>query len=604
MAVRQYREALTMTNLAENTIAPPLETDQLQRVHEAVVGLSSMQLQWISGYVAGLGASATIPAIESAPGQALTILYGSQTGNGEGIARALASRGAESGFRTVLHSLADYRPANLKRESLVVFVVSTHGEGDPPDDAELFHEFLLSERAPKLPDLHYAVLALGDSAYLNFCETGHELDARLEQLGGSRLLPITECDVAYEEAAASWSDAVVAGLPDWLDAAPVTPHLRAVETKSAFGRENPFRAPVLVNQKITGRGSSKEVRHVELSIEGSGLTYEPGDSLAVVATNPPQLVDEFLEFLGVDGEKPVLLGNETTSLVDALTQRLEITVATPTFVRAWSKVAESRELKGLLGEERRKDLDDLLREHQVIDIVRRFPAQLDAQQFVAMLRKLTPRSYSIASSLRANPDEVHLTVAAVRYEAFGTEHWGAASTHIADRVEAGGTLAVYVDPNTRFRLPTDDSTDIIMIGPGTGIAPFRAFVQERAERGASGRNWLIFGDRNFSSDFLYQLEWHRHLKQGSLQQLDIAFSRDQDDKVYVQDRIRERAAELYAWIESGAVVYVCGDAKHMAGEVDDALVDVIAAGAGLDRDAAASRLAELRRDGRYRRDVY
>jgi len=583
----------------------PLADDELQKVSDAVAGLSPAQLQWVSGYLAGLGASAAVPAAAlTAPGKTLTVLYGSQTGNGEVLAAALAARAGGLGFATDLHSLADYRHSNLKRESIAVFVISTHGEGDPPDDAELFHEFLLSERAPRLPELGYAVLALGDSSYVNFCQTGRELDARLEELGARRLLPIVECDLEFEEVAAAWSDGVVAGLPEWLDVTPAVPRLRAVETPMRYGKDNPFRATVLANQRITGRDSTRDVRHIELSLEGSGLRYEPGDALAVIAANPPQLVVQLLEYLDANANDELLLGDEKVALGDALTHRLEITAPNVGFVRAWFGVCKAAELGALLDNGRQVELGELLDTHQVIDIMRRFPADVDAARFAAMLRKLSPRSYSIASSPRANPDEVHLTVATVHYEAFGSEHWGAASTHVANRVEQGATLAVYVEPNTRFRLPPDDATDIIMIGPGTGIAPFRAFVEERAERGASGRNWLFFGDRNFSSDFLYQIEWQKHLAQGKLQRLDVAFSRDQEHKIYVQDRIREHAEEVYEWLQNGAVIYVCGDAKRMAGDVDAALVDVIAAGAGVDRAAAEQRIRELRRDGRYRRDVY
>lgn len=594
-----------MSTFAAASLALPLANEQLQRVSDAVAGLSPAQLQWVSGYIAGLGANGqAATAAQPEAGATLTILYGSQTGNGEAVAAALSARAREHGFATALHSLADYRQSNLKREALAVFVVSTHGEGDPPDDAELFHEFLLSQRAPKLPELGYAVLALGDSSYVNFCQTGRELDRRLEELGARRLLPIVECDVEFEADAASWSDRIAAGLPEWLDAPPAAPRLRAVDTATRYGKANPFSATVLLKQKITARESSKDVHHIELSVEGSGLRYQPGDAIAVVASNPPQVVEQMLGQLGADASDPVLLGEETLSLHDALTYRLEITAASVGFVRAWAAASRAAELEALLEDGQQVELGEFLHTHQVIDIVRRFPAKVNPARFVAMLRKLSPRSYSIASSQLANPDEVHLTVAAVRYQAFGIEHWGAASTHIIDRVEEGCTLAVYVESNSRFRLPSNDATDIIMIGPGTGVAPFRAFVEERAERGAQGRNWLFFGDRNFSGDFLYQLEWQKHLQQGSLHRLDVAFSRDQEHKVYVQDRLRERAAELYEWIENGAVVYVCGDAKRMAGDVNDALIDVVATQAGVSREDAGRRIRELRRDGRYLRDVY
>ena len=543
-------------------------------------------------------------AIAHAPANALTVLYGSQTGNGEGVAAELAERARSQGFDVDLISLAEYKPTKLKRETLVTFVVSTHGEGDPPDDAELFHEFLLSKKAPRLAGLKYSVLALGDSSYINYCETGREFDVRLAELGAVRLAPIVECDLDYEAPATAWSEDIVARLPGLLDAGAVVPQLRTVETIAKFDKRRPFAAEVLVNQKITGRGSSKDVRHIELSLEGSGLNYEPGDSLAVLVQNPPALVGQLIDLFGFAAETRVTINDQELSVEYALTRKLEITALNLGFLRSWAEIADSRVLRGLLTAEQHSLLAEFIDTHQIIDVVRRYPAELDAQTFVATLRKLSPRSYSIASSASANPDEVHLSVAAVRYDTFGSKHWGAASTHLADRVAEGDTVPVYIESNSRFRLPANDNASIIMIGPGTGVAPFRAFVEERAERNASGGNWLFYGDRTFSEDFLYQLEWQRHLQHGRLDKLDVAFSRDQDEKVYVQDRLRENAAEVFAWIEDGTYIYVCGDAKNMAGDVHDALVDVIAEHGAIDRDAAEQYLRELRRAGRYQRDVY
>ncbi len=588
----------------------PLDSEQTNNLNVAVTGLTADQLTWVSGYVAGLAAAgdslpSAVPTLQVDSDQVLTILYGSQTGNGEGVANDLARAAEATGFATKLVSLADFKPASLKREKFAVFVVSTHGEGDPPDDAELFREYLLSDKAPQLGDLKYSVLALGDSSYVNFCRTGREFDARLAELGAERLGEIVECDLDYEDAASAWVDSVVARLPSLIEQGdtPAVPHLRAVESASEWDKNNPFPAEVLVNQKITGGNSTKDVRHIELSLEGSGITYEPGDSLAVIVSNPPQLVEELIGELGLYGEVVVELKDETLRLSEALTGKLEITALNLGFLREWAEIADADDLRALLNAEDPGDLTDYVDTHQLIDVVRQFPAEVDAQTLVGLLRNLAPRSYSIASSLAANPDEVHLTVAPVRYEAFGTPHWGAASTHLADRVEEGDTVSVFVDRNTRFRLPAPD-LPVIMIGPGTGVAPFRAFVEERVELGAAGDNWLFFGDRNFDSDFLYQLEWQRHLKQGNLARLDVAFSRDQGRKVYVQDRIRERGAEVWQWIENGAALYVCGDAKHMAPDVHEALVDVIETHGGLDREAAEQTLKSLRSDGRYQRDVY
>ncbi len=597
-----------MTTRASGAL--PLDENQTDRLNSAVADLTVLQLQWVSGYAAGLAAAggafptagfSATPATES--GQQLTVLFGSQTGNGEGLADAVCRLAQDQGFAVKSISLADFKPADLKRESLVTFVISTHGDGDPPDDAELFYEYLMSAKAPRLPDLRYSVLALGDSSYVNFCQTGREFDARLTELGAERFVPLAECDLDYDEAATAWSDSVVAMLPRLLDAGPKLPQLRAVESVSAFDRQNPFSAEVLVNQKITGAGSSKDVRHIELSLEGSGLRYEPGDSLAVKAENPPQLVDELLTVLELDPELSVDVSGGTVSLLEALSNNLEITALNLAFLRTWADLSASEQLRRLLDDEQNAVLSEFFDDHQIIDIVRLFPADIDEQGFVDTLRKLSPRSYSISSSPNANPDEVHLTVAAVRYDAFGTPHWGAASTHLADRIAEGDRVPVYVEPNKRFRLPEPDRP-IIMIGPGTGVAPFRAFIEERIEQGASGDSWLFFGDRNSDSDFLYQLEWQRHLKRKNLTRLDVAFSRDQQRKIYVQQRIAEKSAELHRWIENGAAIYVCGDAKRMANDVHAALINVLEKEGQLNPDTAELRLKDLRSAGRYQRDVY
>jgi sulfite reductase (NADPH) flavoprotein alpha-component len=588
----------------------PLDGGQSDRLERALADLTPEQLQWVSGYAAGLAAAvrggapaAALPAAGTESANTLTVLYGSQTGNGKDIAERLAARARERGFGVSVQSLADYKPSQLRRERLLSFVVSTHGEGDPPDDAELFREFLLSKKAPQLAGTRYSVLALGDSSYINFCQTGREFDQRLAELGAERLQPLVECDVDYEDTALKWVGDVLEKIPELLSASAPVRELRAVATLPRYDKHHPFPAEVLVNQKITGRHSTKDVRHIELSLEGSGLHYEPGDALAVIVRNPPELVAQLIDVLGLDGEALVEIAGTTSSLATALTEKLEITTASTGFLKAWAGYGAD-ELAALLESGDKPALSALVDSYQVIDIVKRFPAAVDAQGLASSLRKLSARSYSIASSQRANPDEVHLTVSAVRYQAFGSEHWGAASTHLADRLGEGDRVSVYVEPNTRFHLPADDSADIVMIGPGTGVAPFRAFVEEREERGATGRNWLFFGDRSFGSDFLYQLEWQRHLKSGSLARLDVAFSRDQAAKLYVQDRIREQGRDLYAWIAGGASVYVCGDAKRMAADVEQALVEVIARHGATGMDEAKARLRELRRDGRYQRDVY
>jgi sulfite reductase (NADPH) flavoprotein alpha-component len=585
-------------------IVPILDAERNARIHAAVSDLSADQLHWVSGYVAGLAAAAPAPpAVAGDAASSLTILYGSQTGNGQDLSETLADNARDRGYAVTIASLADYKPQQLRREKRVVFVVSTHGEGDPPDDAELFHEFILSDRAPKLADLQYSVLALGDTSYVNFCRTGRELDARLAELNATRLEPIVECDLDYDATAESWSGRIIDGLAEVAQTGAVKPQLRAVKTVSRYDKRNPYPAEVLVNQKITGAGSTKDVRHIELSLQDADLHYEPGDALAVIVDNPPQLVEQLLDLLALPADQHVEVQDESVTLRDALHQKLEITAPNLTFLKAWAAKSQAKELQALLTPGQESQLTTFVETHQIIDILRRFPAKVSATEFAGMLRKLSPRSYSIASSLRANPDEVHLTVAALRYQAFGSEHLGAASTFLADRIASGDTVPVYIEHNPRFRLP-DDGTPIIMIGPGTGVAPFRAFVEERAERGASGKNWLIFGDRNSSSDFLYQLEWQRYLKRGQLARLDVAFSRDQKEKYYVQDRIAERGADVYEWLQQGAVIFVCGDAKRMAPDVHQALIDVLVTHGGLTEATAETELTALRRARRYQRDVY
>ncbi|MEL7538491.1 MAG: assimilatory sulfite reductase (NADPH) flavoprotein subunit [Pseudomonadota bacterium] len=589
--------------------ALPLATEQLDALTALGKSMRPEALLWSSGYLAGLaaatGSAVTAPdapaATQTESDAQLTILYGSQTGNGQRLAEELAVQAAQRSVSARIVNMADYRAQEIKKETAVALIVSTHGEGDPPDDAEALYEYLHSDRAPKLASLNYTVLALGDSSYAQFCQTGIDFDERLAELGASRLHNRVDCDTDYAAAAEAWADATLTAANEHLGASSVrsVPTLHAVQS-ARYTAEHPLAAEVIVNQKITGRASTKDVRHVEFDLSGSGLEYQPGDALGVVVANPPVLVDEFCDVLSLDRDIDV----DGTSLATLLSERFEITVASRAFVERYAELAGSDGLKALLADDAREQLVAYIADRQIIDIVREHPSSPDAARFVECLRPLKPRLYSIASSPLVSEDEVAVTVAAVRYEAFGRPHWGAASTHLADRTDVGDVLSVYVEANPRFRLPEDPAAAVIMIGPGTGVAPFRAFLEHRDATGASGKNWLFFGDRNSREDFLYQLDWARYRKRGLLTNMDVAFSRDQADKVYVQDRLREHAAELFAWLEEGAHIYVCGDASQMAPDVHEALLDVIAAGLGKGRDAAEDYLKTLRRAGRYQRDVY
>ncbi|MBN8866028.1 MAG: assimilatory sulfite reductase (NADPH) flavoprotein subunit [Solirubrobacterales bacterium] len=589
----------------------PLTDNQLAQLAGIATSLSREQAIWLSGYFAGLGGTQAPPTVPTAgPDVRLTtILVGSETGNCREVASALAESARAQGIETKIADMADYKPRSLKDEGDLLVITSTHGEGDPPQTALDFFEFLAGRKAPKLPELRFAVLALGDSTYEHFCAAGRQVDSRLEELGGTRLTDLVECDVDYDDDAEAWVETIVSEL---VASAPAggemnfaTPVAAANgATPSAFSKKNPFQAEIIENIELTGRGSTKETRHVELSLEGSGLEYRPGDVLGVMPQNDPELVSTLLERLSLSGDAEVTLKKETVTLREALTSRLEITAATPRFLEQWGEVADSSELRELATPDRAKDRIAYLNGHHVLDVVERHPVPgLEPDQFVAGLRPLQPRLYSIASSLAAAPDEVHLTVSTVRYSLHDTPRTGVATGFLAGLTGDEDTVPVYVQSNDHFHLPGDD-TPILMIGAGTGVAPYRSFMQEREARGVLGKSWLFFGERNFRSDFLYQLEWQDLFRSGVLDQFDLAFSRDSAEKVYVQDRLRRRGREVYSWLEEGAFVYVCGDANHMAPDVHAALVDIVAEHGGQDSDGAEEYLSEMRRSHRYRLDVY
>nr|WP_245187858.1 assimilatory sulfite reductase (NADPH) flavoprotein subunit [Frateuria flava] len=578
-------------------------------------GLAPEQLYWVAAWSAARASHARqatshpgTPA-ETARAPRLTILYGSQTGNAKRLAEQLAARGEAAGLPVRLVRADAYPARELARETHLLIVISTQGEGEPPDDARGFVEFVLGKRAPRLAQLHYAVLGLGDSSYPQFCAIGGQLDARLAELGASRFAPLGEADVDIEQVAVPWSANALAQAREALGkvSSPSATHgatVHALPTRSTHSREHPFAATVLANQRIVSRDSERAVHHLELSLEGAGLRYAPGDAIGIWPTNPPALVEQWLQALRLDGAREVTHEGRTLPLGHWLGRERELTRLTRAFVAAHAAASGHADLMRVLRKEHAASFADLLASHQPIDLLRRHRAAWRADDLVAALRPLTPRLYSIASSPRAvGEDEVHLTVARVDYEAFGAAHVGAASAFLSS-IEEDATVPVFIEANDRFRLPADDSRDIIMIGPGTGVAPFRAFVQDRRETGARGRNWLFFGNRHFTRDFLYQVEWQEALKSGALHRLDLAFSRDGAHKVYVQDRLREQGRGLYAWLEGGAHLYVCGDANHMAKDVHAALVDIAVAHGGHSPDAARAWLADLLTQGRYARDVY
>jgi sulfite reductase (NADPH) flavoprotein alpha-component len=587
-----------------------LSLEQWKRLELLSEGLSAEQARWISGYFAGLdaglGRQGGTSSFTPAQARTLTILYGTETGNSRDLAKSLAATLGERGFAANLFDLSDYKVRQLKDEQDLLFIVSTYGEGDPPQPSVGFFEFLEGPRAPKLDGVRYSVLALGDSTYEKYCEAGKRIDRRLEELGAARLSPRMDCDIDYDEPAAAWSASVAEVLVEESGTSSASLARPGLSTKQSapHDKRNPFPATVLENIRIVGRHSTKETRHVELDLTGSGISYQPGDAIGLVPSNDHRVVAELLEATGLSGDEEVTVRGSSISLASALTSRFEIQTATPRLIQQWATLSGARELSTLLEADLSGECIRFLKQHHVIDIVRRFPVKrADSSTLLAGLRPLQPRLYSLASSQNVVGEEAHITVAPVRYELHGSARGGIASTQIADRLEMGDTVPVFIQENPHFRLPADDAP-IIMVGPGTGVAPFRAFLQEREARGAEGRSWLFFGERNRSSDFLYQVEWQQWLKDDVLTRLDVAFSRDAAHKAYVQHRMLENATELFSWLEDGAHFYVCGDEKAMAHDVHRALIAVVQQASGRSAEAAEDYVRNLTAEHRYQRDVY
>ncbi|KMY50205.1 assimilatory sulfite reductase (NADPH) flavoprotein subunit [Peribacillus loiseleuriae] len=596
-------------------LSNPFNQEQADLLSRLLPTLTETQKVWLSGYLAAaIQSESTATQIGSlspkgAGGVAskdVTILYGSQTGNSQGLAKETAKRLENNGFNITVLSMSEFKPNQLKKIQNLLIVVSTHGEGDPPDNALTFFEYLHSKRAPKLNNLHFSVLALGDSSYEFFCKTGKEFDQRLEEFGGTRLYPRFDCDVDFDELATEWIQGVLsslkAGGKESIFKAAAA--LQTVETE--YSRKNPFQAEVLENINLNGRGSNKETRHLELSLEGSGLSFEPGDSLGVYPENEPALVELILNELKWDPETTVTVKQgDVRTLKDALLSFYEITILTKPILEKVRPLLSNNELQELLTPGNEEKVKEYIESRDLLDLIRDFGAWGEtAQEFVSVLRKIPVRLYSIASSLSSNPDEVHLTIGAVRYEAHGRERNGVCSILAAERLKPGNSLPVFIQHNENFKLPKSPETPIIMVGPGTGIAPFRSFLQEREEIGAEGKSWLFFGDQHFVTDFLYQLDWQNWLKSGVLTKMDVAFSRDGDNKAYVQHRMLEHSRELFEWLEEGAYFYVCGDEKNMAHDVHNILIEIIQKEGGMSRELAEQYLASLQQKKRYQRDVY
>lgn len=575
---------------------------------------SAEQRVWLAGFLAGVRSSAadgTTPAPDTAR-LTLHVLVGTQTGTAETIADDLARAASGFGVTATASGLDDVEVERLATLGHLVIITSTYGEGEMPDNAELFWDALQASTAPRLDGLKYSVLALGDSSYDGFCQAGKLIDTRLEQLGAERVLARVDCDVDYEEPAAAWTTealTVFGALPVSAapaDGAPIQapapkPAKKPGRTRSPWTRKTPFGATLAVNRVLSGPASSKEIRHYEFDLGDSGIEYAAGDALGVMPTNDPRLVDAIIAELDATADDAV----EDSTLAERLTRGFEIRTPSRELVAELAERAPDSELASILALGQPETLDSWLRDRDVLDLLRTSSSsRFGAADILDLLRPLQHRAYSISSSPLAADGRVHLTIASVRYAVGDRAHGGVASTHLADRVAEDGTSGIFVSANTGFRVPADDDAPLVMVGPGTGIAPFRSFLQERRERGATGRNWLFFGDQHRADDFIYEDELGELLTDGVLDRLDLAFSRDQREKVYVQTRMRENGKELYAWLEEGGHFAVCGDASRMAKDVDHALHELIAEHGGRSMEAAAEYVHTLKREKRYIRDVY
>jgi sulfite reductase (NADPH) flavoprotein alpha-component len=600
-----------MTTQAPGSLLP-LSPEQLARLQAATTDFNTTQMAWLSGYFWGMvnqtpGAVAA-PAPVQAETPTITLISASQTGNARRLAEQLRDDLLAAKLNVNLVNAGDYKFKQIGQEKLLVVVTSTQGEGEPPEEAVALHKFLLSKKAPKFEGTAFAVFGLGDTSYEFFSKAGKDFDERLAELGAERLLDRVDADVEYKDQANAWRQQITeilkARVPSESPAQAAVTAAGSVNLidSSPYTKEEPLVASFAANQKITGRDSDKDVRHIEIDLGDSGLRYQPGDALGVWFENDAELVQELLQLVWLKGDEQVVVQGKTLPLAEALKTHFELTVNTPQIVEQYAALSRNDALLALAGD--KPKLQSYAQSFPIVDMVRQAPTELNAEQLAGLLRPLTPRLYSIASSQAENETEVHITVGAVRFEIDGRQRGGGASTWLADRIEEEGEIRVFIEHNDNFRLPANPETPVIMIGPGTGIAPFRAFMQQRDNDGAGGKNWLFFGNPHFTDDFLYQVEWQKYVKDGLLTNIDLAWSRDQAEKIYVQDKIRAKGAEVWSWLQEGAHLYVCGDANRMAKDVEQALLDVVVEHGAMDRETADEFLSELRIERRYQRDVY
>ena len=582
-----------------------LNDQQFNKLKDLLSELNESQIIWMSGYIDGLMADGNYsPAKEiqpiqqtSAPLANLTILYGTETGNSQELAEKLAGKASFKNINAKAVSMYDYNVNDLAGEDNVAIIVSTHGEGEVPEMAKEFYEYITGNQATTLENVSYSVLALGDKTYKHFCKSGEDIYRGMKDMGAFSVVPLQKCDVDYEISAEIWMNNFLMNL---------TPTAAGVvvgdgDEEKEYSKSNPFYATVKTKIRLTGETSDKDVYHFELSLEGSGLTYEPGDAVGIFTRNPEELVDKIIRKGGFDPEHRVFIKDGQTTLLDALTHHVEITVLSYDLLNKYCGRTKNVELAKILDDETL--LDEYIEGRDLLDLLEDFPFEWNANKLVEILRPIPPRLYSISSSQEAIGDEVHATIALVKYEKDKRLRVGACTSHVIFSVEPGDKLPVYIDKNPSFKLPEDNAA-IIMVGAGTGVAPYRAFMQQRSKQGFTGYSWLFYGDRHSESDFLYRNEWENLLNDECLERMDVAFSRDQEEKVYVQHKLIENQEEVFEWIENGAHFYVCGDMKHMAKDVNKTLLEIIQTQGGIDEEQAEKYLRMLKKERRYQTDVY
>ncbi|OCA54963.1 NADPH-dependent assimilatory sulfite reductase flavoprotein subunit [Photorhabdus namnaonensis] len=589
----------------------PVSPEQLARLQSAIGDFSPTQLAWLSGYFWGMvnqqpQVQVVAPAVPAQ--ETITLISASQTGNARRLAEQLRDDLSAEKLNVNLVNAGDYKFKQIAQEKVLIIIASTQGEGEPAEEAVALYKYLYSKKAPKLDGTAFAVFGLGDTSYERFCQAGKDFDNRLNELGAQRLLERVDGDVEYQQVATQWRQQLTGVLkqriPVGTGTVIVSAQNRLVNEifSTSYTKQAPLTAALATRQKITGRGSDKDVRHIEIDLGDSGLRYQPGDALGVWFENDPELVDEVLNLLWLKGTEQVEVNGQKLPLREALIGHVELTQNTSVIVEKYAVLAKDEKLLSLIAD--KQALQQYAHNKPIADMIREAASQPEAQQFIDLLRPLTPRLYSISSSQAEVENEVHLTVGVVRYEIDGRARTGGASGYLADRLQENGDIRIFIEHNDNFRLPADPRIPVIMIGPGTGIAPFRAFMQQREADGAEGKNWLFFGNPHFTEDFLYQVEWQRYVKEGLLTRIDLAWSRDQQHKVYVQDKLREQGEDVWRWIKEGAHLYVCGDANRMAKDVEHALLDIISEHGGMDSEQADEFLSELRLERRYQRDVY